>query len=146
MTAVEQAALVRAGEISARELVEESLAAIERLDPGINAFTFVAAEQALAEADLVRPNDPRPLCGVPVAVKDLLGATEGLPTTNGTSAFGDWVADHDAAHVRRLRAAGAIVVGKTTTPELGLRPVTESARFGITRNPRVPGLGAGGSA
>jgi amidase len=145
-SAVEQAALVRAGEISARELVTASLEAIERLDPSVNAFAFVAAERALAEAELVRPHDPRPLCGVPLAVKDLLGATEGLPTTNGTSAFGDWVAGHDTAHVRRLRAAGAIVVGKTTTPELGLRPVTESARFGATRNPRMLELGAGGSS
>ena len=137
---------MRSGEVSARELVEASLAAIERLDPSVNAFAFVSAERALAEAERVRPHDPRPLCGVPVAVKDLLGATEGLPTTNGTSAFGDWLADHDTAHVRRLRDAGAIVVGKTTTPELGLRPVTESARYGVTRNPHKLELGAGGSS
>jgi amidase len=146
MTAAEQAALVRAGEISARELVEASLEAIERLDPAVNAFAFVAAERALAEAERVRPGDPRLLCGVPVALKDLLGATEGLPTTNGTAAFPDWVAGHDTAHVRRLRAAGAIVVGKTTAPELGLRPVTESVRYGATRNPRSLELGAGGSS
>ena len=144
--AAEQAALVRSGAVSARELVEASLAAIERLDPSVNAFVFVAAERALAEADRVRPHDPRPLCGVPIAVKDLLGATEDLPSTHGTAAFGDWIADHDTAHVRRLRAAGAIVVGKTTTPELGLRPVTESARYGITRNPRKLELAAGGSS
>jgi Asp-tRNA(Asn)/Glu-tRNA(Gln) amidotransferase A subunit family amidase len=83
---------------------------------------------------------------VPLAVKDLLGATEGLPSTHGSAAFGDWSADHDTAHVRRLRAAGAIVVGKTTTPELGLRPVTESTRFGVTRNPRKLDLSAGGSS
>jgi amidase len=146
MSAAEQAVLVRRGEVSARELVEASLAAIERLDPSVNAFAFVSAERALAEAELVRAHDPRPLCGVPLAVKDLLGATEGLPSTHGTSAFGDWIADHDTAHVRRLRAAGAIVVGKTTTPELGLRPMTESARFGITRNPRNLDLAAGGSS
>jgi amidase len=145
-SAAEQAALVRTGDVSARELVEASLAAIERLDPSVNAFALVCAERALAEAELVRPNDPRPLCGVPLAVKDLVGATEGLPTTHGSAAFGDWIADHDTAHVRRLRAAGAIVVGKTTTPELGLRPVTESARFGVTRNPRRLDLSAGGSS
>ena len=83
----------------------------------------------------MRPGDERPLCGVPLAVKDLLGATDGLPTAHGSAAFGDWLAGHDTAHVRRLREAGAIVVGKTNTPELGLRPVTESARFGVTRNP-----------
>jgi amidase len=145
-SAAQQAELVRAGELSARELVEASLDAIERLDQSVNAFAFVCPERALEEADRVRTGDLRPLCGVPLAVKDLLGATEGLPSTHGTSAFGDWVADHDTAHVRRLRDAGAIVVGKTTTPELGLRPVTESARFGITRNPRNLDLAAGGSS
>jgi amidase len=145
-SAARQAALVRAGELSARELVEASLQAIERSDPAVNAFAFVCAERALAEAEAVRPGDERPLCGVPLAVKDLLGACEGLPTTHGSGAFGDWVADHDTAHVRRLREAGAIVVGKTTTPELGLRPVTESARFGVTRNPWNLALGAGGSS
>jgi amidase len=145
-SAARQAALVRAGELSARELVEASLEAIERTDPAVNAFAFVSPGRALAEADAVRPGDPRPLCGVPVALKDLLGATEGLPTAHGSRAFGDWIADHDTAHVRRLREAGAIVVGKTTTPELGLRPVTESTRFGVTRNPRKLGLSAGGSS
>ncbi len=83
---------------------------------------------------------------MPVGIKDLLSATEGLPTTEGSAAFGDWRARHDSAHVRRLREAGAIVVGKTNTPELGLRPVTENARFGATHNPRDPGLSAGGSS
>jgi amidase len=145
-SAVEQAAAVRSGEVSARELVEASLREIERLDPELNAFVTLCPERALADADAVRPGDPRPLCGVPVGIKDLLSATEGLPTSEGSAAFGDWTADHDSAHVRRLREAGAIVVGKTNTPELGLRPVTENARFGATRNPRDPGLSAGGSS
>jgi amidase len=145
-SAARQAQLVRSGEVSARELVEASLEAIERLDPAVNAFVLVCAERALAEADAVPPGDERPLCGVPLAVKDLLGATEGLPTAHGSAAFGDWVAEHDTAHVRRLREAGAIVVGKTATPELGLRPVTESARFGATRNPWNLELAAGGSS
>jgi amidase len=130
LSAVEQAALDR----------------IARLDPTINAFVIVCAQRARAEADAIAPGDPRPLCGVPIAVKDLLSATEGLPTTHGSAAFGDWVADHDAAHVRRLRQAGAIVVGKTNTPELGLRPVTENERFGPTRNPCNTSLSAGGSS
>ena len=145
-SAAHQAALVRSGELSARELVEASLEAIERLDQAVNAFAVVCPERALAEADAVRPGDERPLCGVPLAVKDLLGATAGLPTAHGSAAFGDWVADHDTAHVRRLREAGAIVVGKTNTPELGLRPVTESTRFGVTRNPWKLQLAAGGSS
>jgi Asp-tRNA(Asn)/Glu-tRNA(Gln) amidotransferase A subunit family amidase len=124
--ALEQAALVRTGEVSARELVEASLEAIERANPELNAFVLVCAERALAEADAIHPGDPRPLCGVPIGIKDLFSATEGLPTTHGSRAFGDWIADHDTAHVRRLREAGAIVVGKTNTPELGLRPVTEA--------------------
>ncbi|HET7171625.1 MAG TPA: amidase [Gaiellales bacterium] len=146
LSAVDQAALVRAGEISARELVEASLAAIERQNPLLNAFVALCPERALAEAGAVKPGDPRPLCGVPVGIKDLLSATEGLPTTEGSAAFGDWVADHDGAHVRRLREAGAIVVGKTNTPEMGLRPVTENARYGITRNPWGTGLSPGGSS
>jgi amidase len=143
---VEQAALVRAGVVSARDLVEASLAAIERHNQELNAFVALCAERALVEADAVRPGDPRPFCGVPVGIKDLLSATEGLPTTQGSAAFGDCVADHDSFHVRRLREAGAIVIGKTNTPELGLRPVTENARFGATRNPRDPNLSAGGSS
>ena len=146
LSAVEQAALVRPGEISARELVGASLARIERLNPDLNAFSHVCGERALAEADGVRAGDARPLCGVPIGIKDLLSATEGFPTSEGSGGFGDWVADHDSAHVRRLRDAGAIVVGKTNTPELGLRPVTENARFGATRNPWNRGLSAGGSS
>jgi amidase len=145
-SAVEQAALVRSGEVSARELVEASLAAIERANSELVAFVHVCAERALAEADAIRPGDSRSLCGVPFGVKDFLSATEGLPTTEGSRAFGDWIADHDTAHVRRLREAGAIVVGKTNAPELGLRPVTENLRFGATRNPQRPDLSAGGSS
>ena len=88
-SAVEQAALVRSGEISARELVEASLAQIDRTNPRLNAFVAVRAERALAEADTIRAGDQRPLCGVPLACKDLLGATAGLPTTHGSAAFGD---------------------------------------------------------
>jgi amidase len=145
-SAVEQAELVRRGEISARELVEASLARIERLNPTVNALVSICPERALQEAASIAPGDPRPLCGVPIAVKDLLSATEGLPTTHGSAAFGDWIADHDAAHVRRLRDAGAIIVGKSNTPELGMRPVTENARYGATRNPWDTGLSAGGSS
>jgi amidase len=144
--AVEQAALVRAGEITARELIEAALRACDELDPDVNAFVARCDERALAEADLIRAGDPRPLCGVPIALKDLVSAVDGLPTTNGSYAFGDWRADHDSAHVRRLREAGAIVIGRTNSPELGLRPVTENARFGTTRNPWDLSLSPGGSS
>src|SRR5947209_2859752 len=146
LSAAEQAALVRFGEVSARELVGASLAQIERVNPRVNAFVTVCAERALADADAIHPGDSRRLCGVPLACKDLLGATTGVATTHGSAGFGDWVADHDSAHVHRLREAGAIVIGKTNTPELGSRPTTENERFGATRNPWRTTLSAGGSS
>ena len=140
----------QSGEVSARELVEESLRAIHDLNDELNAFVTTVAERALAEADAVKPGDDRPLAGVPIAVKDLIAWTEGIRTTNGMEAMGDWVPDTDSATVRKLRAAGAIVVGKTNTPELGILPVTEPDRFGPSRNPwdtsRTPGGSSGGSA
>jgi amidase len=145
-SAVGQAALVRSGEVSTRELVEASLRAVERLDPAVGAFVSLCGDRALAEADAVAAGDPRPLCGVPIGVKDFLTPTEGIPTSEGSHAFGDWVADHDGAHVRRLREAGAIVIGKTNTPEMAVRPVTENSRFGITRSPWAPELTSGGSS
>src|SRR5947209_13175358 len=146
LSALEQAELVRAGELSARELVDAALERIKQLDGAVNAFVALSADRARDEAAAILPGDPRPLCGVPIGVKDLLSATEGLPSTHGSAAFGDWVADHDSGHIRRLREAGAIIVGKTNTPELGLRPVTENSRYGATRNPRNPALSAGGSS
>ena len=146
---VEQAALVRSGQVSARELVEASLAAVEDLDREVNAFVLVDAERALAESDQVTAGDSRPLAGVPIGVKDLQ-LTAGMRTTFGTRASGDFVPDEDAAAVRRLRDAGAIVIGKTNTPELGILPVTEPDRLGATRNPwdtsRTAGGSSGGSA
>jgi amidase len=141
-----QAELVRGGAVAASDLVEASLRQIGDANPRLNAFVRVCADRALAEAGAIGAGDPRPLCGVPIGIKDLLSATEGLATSHGTSAFGDWVADHDSAHIRRLRKAGAIVVGKTATPELGMRPVTDSQRHGITRNPWDPRLSSGGSS
>jgi amidase len=144
-SALAQAASVRAGQVSAVELVEASLAEIERRGE-LNAFVTLCGERALAEAARIEPGDPRPLCGVPIGIKDLLAPTEGVLTTHGSSAFGDWVPEQDAPHVARLRAAGAIIVGKTNTPELGLRPVTESLRHGPARNPRDTRLSPGGSS
>ena len=87
---------------------------------------------------------------MPIAIKDLVALTEGVRTTMGMSAMEDWVPPMDSALVRRLRGAGAIMVGKTNTPELGILPVTEPHRFGPTRNPwdtsRTPGGSSGGSA
>ena len=140
-----QAQLVRDGEVSSRELVELSLERIERLDPRLNAFGAVYGEQALEQAKAPRPG---PLSGVPIAVKDEMDIA-GEVTSRGTGAI-DTPAPADSEAVRRLRAAGAIVVGKTKMPELGLWPFTESVTWGVTRNPwdteRTPGGSSGGSA
>jgi amidase len=149
-SATEQAELVRSGELSSRELVEASLNAIERLNGELNAVVTRCDERALAEADTVAAGDDRPLAGVPLLVKDLAATTEGVRTTMGMRALDDWVPDEDSATVRRLRGAGAIVVGKTNLPEMGILPVSEPLLFGPARNPwdtsRTPGGSSGGSA
>ncbi|MEU4130451.1 amidase [Streptomyces wuyuanensis] len=146
-----QAAAVRSGAVSARELTELLLARIERHDGTLNAFTAVMAEEALAEAgrrDAASPEERGPLHGVPVAVKEE-NDVEGRVTTFGTAA-NTRPAPADSEVVRRLRAAGAVVIGKTNMPEFGLFPFTESSAHGSTRNPwspdRSPGGSSGGSA
>jgi len=136
-----QAQLVREGEVTARELVELSLERIARFDPQLNAFGAVYAEQALAAA-----GDPRagPLSGVPIAVKDEMDL-EGEITSRGTGAITERAAQ-DAEVVKRLKDAGAIVIGKTTMPELGLWPFTESITWGVTRNPWDTEYTAGASS
>jgi amidase len=146
----ELAAGVRSGELSARELVESAYEAVERLNGELNAFVTLCEERALAEADQVSAGDERPLAGVPIAIKDLVAITEGVRTTFGSAAMEDWVPDHDSALVRRLRGAGAIIVGKTNLPEFGILPVSEPDLFGPCRNPwdtsRTTGGSSGGSA
>jgi len=145
----ELAALVRTGDITPRELVEASLRRIDELQPRLGAFTHVAYDAALAEAETIQPGDPRPFAGVPIAVKDNRAVT-GMPLTMGSDLFGDYVPDHDAYLVRRLRAAGFVIVGKTSMPEMGILPTTEPRRFGPAHNPwdleRTPGGSSGGSA
>jgi amidase len=147
--AVELAALVRSGELSAAELVQASLDRIDALQPTINAFTHVAHESALETALAIGAGDPRPFAGVPIAVKDNR-AVAGMPLTMCSDLFGDYVARADAFLVRRLRDAGFVIVGKTTLPENGILPTTESRRSGPTANPwgldRTPGGSSGGSA
>ena len=146
------AELVRRGEVSARELVERTLQRIEKLDPELNAFGAVYAERALIEADQAdrrrAAGESRPLLGVPIAVKDEMDIG-GEVTSRGTGAMVT-PARGDSEIVKRIRAAGAIVVGKTTMPEVGLWPFTESITWGVTRNPwdtdRTPGGSSGGSA
>jgi amidase len=147
--ATELAAMVRSGGVSARELVEISLARIELLNPDLNAFVQIDAERALATAAEIRAGDERPFAGVPVAIKNNR-AVAGLKATIGCSLLADYVADQDSNIVRRLKGAGFVVVGTTTLPEYGILPVSEARLFGPTRNPwdleRTPGGSSGGSA
>ncbi len=147
-----QSELVAAGEVSAAELVDLSLSRIEAIDPRLNAFRVVYAERARTEAQQADgrrgAGAERPLLGVPIAVKDDMDVA-GEVTAMGTRAV-ERPAAADSEIVRRLREAGAIVVGKTHVPELTQWPFTESATFGATRNPwdldRTPGGSSGGSA
>jgi Asp-tRNA(Asn)/Glu-tRNA(Gln) amidotransferase A subunit family amidase len=136
--------------VTAVEGVEAALDAIERLDPQVNAFTVVLADEALATARAVdRGEVGGPLAGVPVAIKDHVWM-RGAPATNGSLAFADNMPAEDCACVARLRAAGAVFVGKTNNPEFCYRGITDNALFGLTRNPwapdRTPGGSSGGSA
>jgi amidase len=150
--AARQAEMVRAGEVSPRELVQLSLSRIARLDPTLNSFRKVFAEKALLEAEQaearLKVGEERPLLGVPVAIKDEVDVV-GEVKTNGTDAF-DEPAAADCEMVRRLREAGAILVGLTLLPEMAICGFTESATYGVTRNPwnpqRTPGGSSGGSA
>jgi amidase len=148
-SAGELAGMVRAGELSARELVQVSLDRIEELNPRLNAFVEIDAERALAAAEEVRPGDERPFAGVPIAIKNNRPVS-GLRITIGCSLLADHVADHDANITRRLKDAGFVIVGTTTLPEYGILPVSEARIFGPTRNPwdleRTPGGSSGGSA
>src|SRR5580692_5005346 len=150
-----QAELIAAGEISSRELVDLYLERIDRYDPRLNAFRVVFAERARMEADQADArrgaggeSSQRPLLGVPIAVKDEIDVA-GEVTALGTNAYGD-PKQADGEVVRRLREAGAVIIGKTNVPELCIWPFTETATWGATRNPwdlqRAPGGSSGGSA
>jgi amidase len=150
--AARQAEMVRAGEVSPAELVRLCLERIERLDPQLNSFRKVFAEKGLLEAEQaearLKAGEERPLLGVPIAIKDESNVA-GEVCTFGTDAF-DEPAKADSEMVRRLREAGAIVIGLTLLPELAICGFTESATYGVTRNPwnlqRSPAGSSGGSA
>jgi amidase len=146
----ELARLVRAGELSSRELVDASLGRIEAVDGDVNAFTTLDAERALTTADAIEPGDPRPFAGVPIAIKDLGAPVSGIPLSMGSELPGAYTPDYDSHVVRRIKEAGFVIVGVTNTPEFGILPVTEPRRHGPTRNPwdteRTPGGSSGGAA
>ena len=138
--------MVRDGEVTSRELTEASLARIEQVNPSLNHWTLVDAENALTAADAIEPGDPRPFAGVPLAIKDLFAPVAGLRMSQGSDLLGEFTPDYDYALVRRFREAGFVLVGKTQTPEFGILPVTEPRRFGPARNPWDPERTTGGSS
>ena len=153
-SAFDIAADVAARRLSPVEVVETLLARIGRLNPVLNAYCTLVPEQALeegrqAEAAVMRGAILGPLHGVPVSIKDLI-ATRGIRTTRGSRIWENWVPEQDAPVVERVRAAGAIVLGKTNTPEIGWKGVTDNPVFGATRNPwdvsRTPGGSTGGGS
>ena len=154
MPATKAAALVRARKLSPVEYVDAVLAAIERAQPTLNCFRQVLSDEArrdsrTAEEAVMRGDRLGPLHGVPVSVKDLIDVA-GAHTRHGSAIFEDNVAKGDDVLVQRLRAAGAIVIGKSTTPEFGVKGLTDGPSFGVTRNPwnleRTPGGSSGGGA
>jgi amidase len=140
---------LRGGGLSPVELLDAVLDRIERHNPTLNAYVLVLAEQARAQAgdseERIRRGEARPLEGLPVAIKDNVEMA-GTPRTLASEAVRDRVSTVDATVVRRLREAGAVLVGKTNLPELGTVPSTENRRFGPTRNPWDTARTAGGSS
>ncbi len=142
---------VRSKEVSARELTSHALGRIEALNPQVNAFVAVDGDRALAEAAAIdervaRGEDPGPLTGIPIGVKDLEDAA-GFVTTHGSPVHADDPpAENDSILVARLRAKGCVVLGKTNSPEHGWKADTDNEVFGATRNPWDLARSAGGSS
>jgi len=152
--ATELARAVREKRLSPVEITEAVLARIEALNPRLNAFCTLTAEPALAAAraaeQAVAAGKPLgPLHGVPYSVKDLV-ITKGVRTMRGSKIYEHWVPEEDTPAVGRLRAAGGILLGKTTSPEFGWKGVTDSPVTGVTRNPwnldKTPGGSSGGAS
>src|SRR5262245_62146435 len=144
------AGIIRRGEVSAAEVCETAIARIEALNPALNAVVAQRFDRACSEARKVAPGQAQAFAGVPVLLKDLIQQHCDLPTTEGTRLRLHRRPGQTSEFTFRMQAAGAIVLGKTNTPELGLNPTTESQLFGPCRNPwnlgRTVGGSSGGSA
>lgn len=144
------ATALRRRETSSRELVHQALQHIARRDGELNAFQLVLPEQAMVQAtqadeELARGVDRGPLHGLPVALKDLIDLA-GTPTTAGSAILATTLAERDATVVERLRAAGAIIIGKTRLPEFAYSGASNNPHYGPVRNPRAPDRDSGGSS
>ncbi len=150
MPASQAAALIRRRKLSSVDYVEAVLAAIDRAQPKLNCFVTVMRDEALRDARLADQAVANgealgPLHGIPVHIKDLIDV-KGIKTTHGSAIYADNIATKDDILTTRLRQAGAIIVGKSTTPEFGVKGMTDGPSFGITRNPWNLGRTAGGSS
>ncbi|MER6901365.1 amidase family protein, partial [Amycolatopsis sp. NPDC000740] len=148
LSALDTAAAIRRGDLSAREAAEQAIARIEEANPRLNAVVGRRFEAALAEIDAGLPDGP--LTGVPFLVKDLGTEVAGLPATQGSALFAPTVSTVDSELIRRYKRAGLVILGTTNTPEFGLNASTEPQLHGPTHNPhdlsRSPGGSSGGSA
>ena len=149
---IETTTAMRQGKVSPREILEHYIAGIERLNPQLNAIVTLAYESARLEAEIAEETyrqetdgDFPPLLGVPILIKDIV-ETKGIRTTWASPIYANHIPNFDAEVVIRLRKAGAIILGKTNTPEFAAGANTDNKLFGPTRNPWNPELSASGSS
>ena len=149
-TMIELRGQLRRGEVSAREVTQAVLDRIQAVDGRLKAYLWLNAEDALAQADAIdRAGKDQPLAGIPIAIKDVLNVV-GQPCTCASKILRGHTAVYDATVIRQLRAAGAVLLGRTNMDEFAMGSSTENSSWGVTRNPwdleRIPGGSSGGSA